>query len=232
VVVGEIIKKFRSVSNDLSIRGTGDLRRSGIIQHAIEKGYCKDDNDFDFALTFSSSLPFPSYSDYSHQQLNEKQQEITPSTMMSFLREHNEKICRHQRKDLTTSSQVSSIRKADETSIHWFTGSCLPCLSIFKPYTFPIEGQIYLKPRPYSEIDNVWFWKKHLEFIKRYINNPSKENPEREAYRKNLREEEQDIITKVNNVISKKNTLSELEFNNQIKFLNKEAWKKSEKLIT
>jgi secernin len=230
--VVEIIDRFRSVSNDLSIRGTGDLRRSGIIQHAIEKGYCKDDKDFDFALTFSSSLPFPSYSNYSHQRLSEKQREITPSIMMSFLREHDEKICRHQRKDLTAGSQVSSIRKEDETSIHWFTGSCLPCLSTFKPYMFPIESQISFEPKPYSDIDDKWFWKKHLEFIKPYIKKPNKENPERESYRKKLREEEQDIIIKVNEIISKKKTLTEFEFNNQISFLNKEAWKKSEKLIT
>lgn len=48
----EKVKDFRSISNDISIRGQGDLRRDGIIQHAIEKGYCKDDQDFDFASTF------------------------------------------------------------------------------------------------------------------------------------------------------------------------------------
>jgi secernin len=55
--VAEKVKDVRSISNDVSIRGKGDIRRKNIIQYAIEKGYCKDDNNFDFALTFSGSVP-------------------------------------------------------------------------------------------------------------------------------------------------------------------------------
>ena len=49
----EKIKNVRSISNGISIRGKGDIRRKGIIQYAIDNGYCKDDHDFDFAATFS-----------------------------------------------------------------------------------------------------------------------------------------------------------------------------------
>ena len=37
----EKVKNIRSISNNLTIRGKGDMRKKGIIQHAIERKYCK-----------------------------------------------------------------------------------------------------------------------------------------------------------------------------------------------
>ena len=54
----EIVNDFRSISNDISIRGKGDLRRVGIIEHAIDEGYCKDDNDFDFQCCLGDLIRF------------------------------------------------------------------------------------------------------------------------------------------------------------------------------
>ncbi|MFX1375480.1 MAG: C69 family dipeptidase [Promethearchaeota archaeon] len=229
--VVERVKEFRSISNDLSIRGQGDLRRDGIIQHAIEKNYCKDDKDFDFASTFSSIRPFPSNIKFSYHQLQEKKSKITPSLMMSFLRDHEGNICRHQRKDLTVSSQVSHIQMDNKNTIHWFTGTILTCLSIFKPYIFPIEDQTVLETKQYSEVNPDWFWKKHLDYTKPFISKPSKENHEREIYRKRLTEIENDIIMKVNVILSKENKFSKIETINKIKSLNRKAWESSEKLI-
>lgn len=227
----EKVRDYRSISNDISIRGKGDLRRDGIIQHAIKKGYCKDDVDFDFALTFSSTRPFPNYLECSNRQLKEKKGEITPNLMMNFLREHESKICRHQRKDLTASSQVSYIQKGNKKSIHWFTGSSLTCLSIFKPYIFPIENQKALELKTYSEVNPNWFWMRHLNKIKPFISKPNKENLERDTYRNMLKNVEIDLILKVNEVLAKENDISEKETINKIMSLNLEAWERSEKLI-
>lgn len=229
----ENVRDFRSISNDISIRGQGDSRRDDIIQHAIEKEYCKDDQDFDFATTFSSIRPFPNYIECSNQQLQKNKGKITPSLMMDFLRDHEGNICRHKRKDLTASSQISYIQKGkNRKSIHWFTGSILPCLSIFKPYTFPIEDQKFFESKSYSEVNPDWFWKRHLDYIKPFISKPNKGNPEREAYRKRLTDVENELLIKVNEAISKENDLSEEEIINVIKSLNQKAWEMSEKLIT
>ena len=176
----EIVKDFRSISNNLSIRGKGDLRKQGIVQHAIEKGYCKDNNDFDFALNFSASpLPdkFPpnSRDGCSMLQLNNNRGNITPSMMMSFLREHDVGICMHGRSNQSVGSQVSELKKDGRKSIHWFTGSTIPCLSIFKPHAFPVESQRVLKPGPHVDINPDWFWSQHAEFIKPFKRNPKKE---------------------------------------------------------
>ena len=227
----EIVKNFKSISNDISIRGKGDLRRDGIIQHAIEAGYCKDDNDFDFAQTFASDQPLPSYMECSMRQLSEDVGRITPASMMEYLREHDGNICRHKRKDATTGSMVSSLEKDIGRSIHWFTGSMLTCLSIFKPYLFPIEGQRVLDAKPYLEINPTWFWRKHADFVKPYVKKPTKEKPDRDIYISKLKSVEQDFIIKVDNIISKKDQISTDDFINHIKSLNEEAWTKSEELI-
>ena len=227
----EIVKEFRSVSNDISIRGRGDIRRKGIIQHAVEKGYCKDDDDFDFAITFSSPQKLPSNIDCSMRQLNEYKKQITPALMMNLLREHGGNICRHKRKDMTAGSQVSHLRKGKSKSIHWFTGSLLTCLSIYKPYTFPIKNQKVLEAKSYPTINPDWFWKRHTDFLKPFIRNPTKENVERDLYIKELRSIEDDLIIKVNNVLNQEDKLSEDEFVEEISQINNHAWQKSEGMI-
>ena len=228
----EIVKNFRSISNDISIRGKGDLRREGIIQHAIETGYCRDDDDFDFAVTFSSSQPLPNYIECSMHQLNENESKITPALMMEFLREHDGGICRHRSYDTTAGSMVSHLNKEIGKSIHWFTGSMLPCLSLFKPYIFPIESKRVLDAKVYLEINPNWFWMKHADFVKQFVRRPTKKNPDRDVYIKKVRSDELDLIAKVENVISKENEISFEDYILQIKSLNEEAWRKSEELIT
>jgi secernin len=231
----ENVKDFRSISNDLSIRGKGGIRRDGIINHAIEKGYCKDDKDFDFALTFSSPRPLPSYIECSMGHLSKNKGVITPSLMMSFLREHDGNICRHKRSDQTNGSQISYLSKNSSNSIHWFTGSNFTCLSVFKPYSFPIEGQRVLESKPYSEINPDWFWIKHNNHIKPFARHPNKENIKRDVYQKTILRFEDRLIDKINNLLNsnkEKNTLSQEEFLSKIKIFNDLAWKESEELIT
>ena len=179
----EIVKKFRSISNNISIRGKGDMRKKGIINHAIEKGYCKDDADFDFKMIFSASplpetFPLGSRDGCSMNQLENNKGNVNPALMMNFLKEHEVGICMHARNSQSVGSQVSHLRKEGK-AIHWFTGSTIPCLSTFKPYVFPIESQRVLKTAPYSEINMDWYWVWHSEVIKPFKRNPKKDNPER-----------------------------------------------------
>ena len=155
--IAEIVKDYRSISNNISIRGSGDMRRSGIIDHAIQKGYCKDDNEFDFKMIFSPSplpevFPINSRDGCSLNQLAENKGKITFELMIEFLREHKVGICMHGRNDQSVGSQVSILRENPSKSIHLFTGSTVPCLSIYKPYSFPFEDQSILKAGPYKEI--------------------------------------------------------------------------------
>ena len=232
----EVVKEYRSISNHISIRGRGDMRREGIIQHAVEKEYCKDDNDFDFKMNFSPSplpevFPITDRDGYSLHQLSSNKGKITVPMMMEFLREHEVGICRHTRKDQSVGSQVCLLRKNNKKSIHWFTGSTIPCLSFYKPYVFPAEEQNVMNPGPYSSKDQDWFWIRHFEFINIYKKRPKRDIPERNNYYKKLRSVENELLRRVDDIISKEESISESEFNRLIKAVNDFGWKKAEELI-
>jgi secernin len=217
----EKVRNVRSISNNISIRGKGDIRKKGIIQHAIEKNYCKDDYDFDFAKTFFGTSISALTSPYSRggkstSLLNENKGEITLSLMMEFLRDHKAGICMHGGFE-STGSQVSHLRKG-KNSIHWLTGTTLPCVSIYKPYTFPIEGQKYYPPGPYQEVNSEWYWYKHTK------SKPIDKKIELEIIEKS-------IVSKVDELVNLDNNISEYEFNDYIKELNLEAWNKSYELL-
>lgn len=231
----EAVKEIRSISNNLSIRGKGDYRRKGIIQYAIEMDYCKDDDDFDFAIIFSDpQIPYK-FSPYSRDEctsimLEENRNKINPTRMMKFLREHDVGICMHGSFQ-STSSQVSHLKKDSEKSVHWFTGGSLPCLNIFKPYIFPLDGQKFIaqKPGPYKELNPEWFWSRHRDFIRPYRRRSIK--PEKQIYLDNIRDVENRLITDEKEINSRTDTLSKNEFKVSYLDLNKKAWDIAEELI-
>ena len=234
----EVVKSFRSISNNISIRGKGDMIREGMIEHAIEQGYCKDESDFDFKMIFSPSPlpdPFPveSRDGCSLNQLKSYSGEISPELMMKFLRTHEPAgICMHQRNNQSTGSQVSEIFENPSRSIHWFTGSTIPCLSIFKPYTFPINNQKVMDAKIYENINPEWFWTRHSEFVNKYKKKPTVENPEREKYYQKLRVEEKKLIDEINIIQSNSSKISSIDYGLKIEDVNNKAWKVSESLIT
>jgi secernin len=229
----ELVKDVRSISNSISVRGKGDMRRNGIIQYAIEKGYCRDDAKFDFAITFSGSS-IPNYnSPFSRAgksaiMLNKYKGEITVKLMMEFLREHEAGICMHGGFE-STGSQVSQLKDDNNFSIHWFTGTILPCLSIYKPYIFPLDNQVAIKPGPYLKIDPKWHWNIHSNFIKNYVNysNVSKQ----QSFISKSRALENVILEKINSFSNKNYNLSIKKLYEKVKELNLEAWESSKRIL-
>ena len=217
--VAEKVEDVRSISNGLSIRGKGNLRKEGIIQHAIERGYCQDEEDFDFALSFSGSAQSNSpYSRGGRTQslLEENKGKITPELMMQFLRDHQAGICMHGGFE-STGSQVSHLKKEKE-DIHWFTGTTLPCLSIYKPYIFPAKEFIHENPGPYSDIDPQWFWCVHTDLKSRSLMSQGEKV-------------ESKLVKQVKKLTSQEESLSHSEFVNKMRSLNHSAWKKSKALL-
>ena len=231
--IAEEVKNVRSISNWLSIRGKGDMRRKGIIQHAIEQGYCRDDDDFDFAATFTGSNISNTPSQFSRGGkstilLQKNKGNINPAMMMEFLREHEAGICMHGGFE-STGSQVSQIQKGNNCTIHWFTGTTLPCLSIYKPYTFPIKGQEHLNPGPYSKINTDWIWARYSSFLRDYakfLNQSEKNN-----FIKSIKTIENNVLRKVRELQNEECSKNHNKFINQIIALNQETWNKIKELI-
>lgn len=233
----ENVKDVRSISNNISIRGKGDMRRDGMIQHAIEKGYCKDDDEFDFKMTFSSSplpdkFPKDSRDGCSMDQLHQNKGKITPKMVMNFLRTHDPVlICMHGRNDRSVGSQVSHLRQ-DNEPIHFFTGSTNPCFSVFKPYGFPIEGQKVLKPGPYDEINPDWYWVKHDKRVKPFMNKPNKENEARSFFYQHIGLIEDTLALRLKDYIYLKRIDPEEKFIKKLLPIQQEAWKRAEEMIS
>ena len=105
--------------------------------------------------------------------------------------------------------------RKSKNCIHWFTGTTLPCLSNFKPYAFPIEGQEVLKSGPYLKRNSEWFWNKHTRFIesyKGYSMAPSKGN-----YIKTIKAIERKSIEDVNSLFLQENQKTDIDFAEEIK---------------
>jgi secernin len=137
-IAQQLTNGFRNISNGLSIQTEYTLCREGLVDHALDQGYCEDPSTFDFARCFSAG-GYQKPSKYSREGwgqylLHTHEGSLSPRSMMAILRDHSGGICMHGA-IRTTASQVSYI--AAEQSIHWFTGSPHPCLSFFKPFVVP-----------------------------------------------------------------------------------------------
>ncbi|EHR78603.1 peptidase U34 [Thermococcus litoralis DSM 5473] len=190
--VAKRIEDVYSISNALTIENDWDLASESVERLAKRP-------KFSFAKHFSDRF----YTHFAHgrerraftyRKLKEREGEITLEYMMEILRSHRfepyspEKgsmrdICMHYggltRPSQTASSQISELGK----DIHWFTGTSLPCLSIFKPISF--EGGIPESESPTNLYNPKNYWwrieKFHRLFqtnYQKYIGKFSKERDE------------------------------------------------------
>jgi secernin len=231
--VAERVEDVRSISNNLSIRGKGDKRKDGIIEYALKKGYCKNKQDFDFALHFSDSsvqgeLPLTNRAVKSTKLLAENNGRITLEMMMEFLRDHDAGICMHGSFE-STGSQVSHLKPLSKSSIHWFTGTTKPCLSIYKPYIFPVDDFEVLDAKPYKEIKDGWQWLKQKEYTSKF--KKLKNQKEKQKFINEMRAIETNIINQVKALEHSESEMAKNEFVKQLEQVNQGAWKKSYDLI-
>jgi dipeptidase len=187
-------------------------------------------------MTFTPSLlpdkfPLNTRDGCSLNQLAKNAGNVTIPMMMGFLREHEVGICLHKRNNQSVGSQVSHLRNKGKKSIHWFLGSSIPCLSFYKPYVFPIEEQKVFESKAYPEVDLSWYWTQHSEFIIPFKKPPKKDIPERVHFQNKLKVIELNLISQVNDLISKEYEISEEDFMNQLKMINLQAWEKAYGMI-
>lgn len=152
----EKVKDVRSISNAITIDNTWDLASANLVQHAIDKGWCSDKDQFSFSKCYSEPV-YTLFSDAhkrqhcTTQQLKAQKGAITPAMMMAILRHHDDKsdpnwspdkgitgadVCMHAgwgpiRGSQSAGSMVSTLDRSD--TVHWLTGSSAPCTSLFKP---------------------------------------------------------------------------------------------------
>ncbi|MFX0207578.1 MAG: C69 family dipeptidase, partial [Candidatus Hodarchaeota archaeon] len=154
-IAQQIKDGFRNISNSLSIRSEYNLAKEGIIEYALDRGYCGNRDQFDFAKCFTQGI-YQEITRYSREGwgnylLQSNSGKITPTIMMEILRDHYGGICMHGA-FRTTGSQVSYLSK--KNAIHWMTGSPHPCISFFKPFVVPTQNE-YANIDIFKQRDNI-----------------------------------------------------------------------------
>ncbi|MGC9523493.1 MAG: C69 family dipeptidase [Anaerolineae bacterium] len=156
------VKGVYTISNAITLQKTWDLASPDLVTHAVEQGWCKDPEDFDFGRCYSDTI-YTKLSDAHKRRrrtmalLTSQRGQITVETMMAALRDHGEDadsswrpdmaltgadVCMHAsagpvRRSQTTGSMVSHLDPNHPT--HFVTGTAAPCTSLFKPVWLDAE---------------------------------------------------------------------------------------------
>jgi dipeptidase len=182
----ERVRGLRTISNGLTIGREWDLASPGLVEHAIEKGWCKSRDDFDFARCYSDLI----YTNLdgckarqrrSTELLQAQEGQISVETMMAALRDHGpqaaadpnwspgrgwlmETLCVHASLGPTRPSQSTGgmvAHLAKDLSTYWLTGTSATCTGIFKPVYLGGAGLPDLGPEPTGVQDTESMWWAH-----------------------------------------------------------------------
>ncbi len=179
-----------SISNALTIRKEWDDASPGLVAYAIQRGWCHNHQDFDFARCYSN--PFYTWAGGAGYRrsctaaaLQSSKGTLTLEMVMRILRGHGPQmnpdwspergfvkteVCMHAgpgpiRIDQTTGSMVSQLGTGLHT--HWLTGTSAPCTSLFKPVWIE-PGPIGWGGTPGLTYDGASLWWRH-ELLHRHI---------------------------------------------------------------
>lgn len=190
----ERVKDVRSISNGLTIGETWDEASPGLVEHAIQKGWCKSGQDFNFARCYSDFLYtrldgcIPRQS-RSMELLKENAGNLDAARMMRFLRDHGNKVqqdpswdpsrgwimdtlCVHAsfgptRPSQSTGAMVAHLTK--DISTIWATGTSATCTSIFKPLFLGGEEFPPMGKPPNGKYDPESLWWQHERLHRRVL---------------------------------------------------------------
>lgn len=181
------IDDIYTISNSLTLNKDFDEYSSGLIDNAINRGWCKSEEDFNFKACYEDKLySFATKGDYRQKytldSLRKNVGNIDVSYMMSILRSHcgddkvrnyrsgsMKSICMHGGgiiSSQTTGSMVAQLKDGNITL--WCTGTSLPCLSLYKPYWFIENADIFFTEEKQSEAVEYW---KQTELLHRKVLN-------------------------------------------------------------
>jgi secernin len=181
----EKVKSVRSISNAITIGSEWDLASAGLVDYAVERGWCKGQEDFHFARCYSDRL-ITHFSDARTRQCRStdllnplgEQHSVTLQDMFNTLRDHGGEsgsplairqsltgcdVCMHAgfgpiRINQSTGSMVSHLTPGLQT--HWVTATAAPCTSVFKPVWID-SGLINHGAAPAGTYDPKSLWWQH-----------------------------------------------------------------------
>ncbi len=182
-----------TISNAITLGNDFDMASDQLVSNAIEKGWCKDKKQFNFAKNYSDFL-YTTFSDShnrqscSFEQLKESIGSADVTNMFSALQSHGNghepynpgkkltgaQVCMHTgfgpvRESQSVASLVADLTVDNQT--YWITGTSAPCTSLFKPVWID-AGIPDIGQSPVGEYDETsLFWQHellHRRIIKNY----------------------------------------------------------------
>ncbi len=240
----EKVTSVRSISNAITIGSKFDLASDNLIKNAVEKGWCRSAQDFDFARCYSDFL-YTTFGDAKTRHtcttdwVLKRSGKLSVEDLIQALQQHphaenlewspdnaviGSDVCMHLgfgpiRINQTTGSMVSQIGSTD--AVHWLSGTAAPCLSLFKPVWMsaglPDQGT---PPTGKNTPSSLWW--QHERFHRTILQDFSN--------RKAMMQRERDLLQKemlvmaeglTNSPAAEKLSYSETSFKNGLDFIQK-----------
>ncbi len=215
----ERVRDTRSISNIITIGSQWDLASAGLVDYALERGWCKRRADFDFSRCYSDFFYTHFGDGYSRQcrttdLLSSYHGGITTADMMAYLRDHGadalpgwsptpgvtgSDVCMHAgfgpaRDGQSVGSMVS--RLTPEMQTHWLTGTSAPCTGVFKPVWLD-GGLPDMGLAPKDKYDSAALWWRHEDLHRAVLQDyPARQalyQSERDALESDFARAEQEV---------------------------------------
>jgi dipeptidase len=183
--VAQRVKDVGSISNGYTIGKEWDLGSPDLVKHAIDKGWCESEGDFDFAQCYGE----PGMREIVHcverlnrsaRLLQDSKGSITVERMMGYLRDHEgysatewnpdkqiNTICMHAGPRVLSQSTASYVAHlTQEVPTHWLTGGSTPCISVYIPFYIGTEIPAEFT-RGRERYEEYSYWWEHERLIRK-----------------------------------------------------------------
>ncbi len=201
------VRDIYTISNGLTIGAQWDLASPGLVEHAIEKGWCHSKSDFHFARCYGDRLMShiaccAQRQSRSTALLRAQAGRIDAAMLMNVLRDHGpeamddewhpapgnpDRVCMHAGFGPTHNSQsvASMIVHLDPMlPTAWVTGTSAPCTGIFKPVWLE-AGVPDMGPPLTAKYDPHTLWwqheRLHRAVLENYVDRSAVYRVERDA---------------------------------------------------
>ncbi|MBM4453174.1 MAG: hypothetical protein FJ013_01150 [Chloroflexi bacterium] len=175
--VAERVRDIRSISNGYTIGKHLDMASPDLAKHAVEKGWCQSEQDFDFAQCYGDAgmreiVHCVERADRSAKLMMDNRGKITMGHMMDYLKDHDgygirewnpdkqlNTVCMHAGPEVISQSTASYVgHLSSKLSTHWFTGGSSPCISVYVPFYIGSEiPGAFSKGEEKFRADSYWW---------------------------------------------------------------------------
>lgn len=205
------INDFYTISNGLTLENDFDDCHPDLIRDSIARKMCTGREDFNFRKSYSNPL-FTKFSgcvqrcSQSSEILSRNKGHITIDTMMGALSSHEtgsdenfsrgsmKNLCMHAGSLVSSQTTASLVGELSDASEFWYTGSSLPCISVFKPFSFNSDFKLF---REDEQEKGIKYWTKR-EKISRMMLTKQLNEKEYLAARNSVQTQICDCFSKLN----------------------------------